>query len=469
MKRLVFLLLISMFILVACAGEDDEDTNGGLEGVSNDNTPTTINDNVADAPRLDDELVINDSLVANISSPEANIFEMPDIEGLDGQLLFVQGNASSVAPNDGDSGRIFLANFDGSQPQMLATRVYTTSVSLSPDKKHVFYTGVSGRSWYTHLLNLDTLETTQLTQLQSRFGTATGWSPDGQWLTFVNPGGANQILIRVDGSARLDLGNGVVFWTHDNQIIFINFQFNTDTQTTETEAQVIDPLTQELTVLDFAIDFNDPSGGIIFAELLAEEGHILASNYWTAGQNGTVMLLPDEENYLNVQSLTPGNTVTNAAALCGQFQMSEHTPANPAGEVFYDVTDTLTITDIQLHDGGYFLERWYLDNCDFDLENLHISLEYVKLGEDTQVITEDVYPGVDVNPSFMRANNGVRYTTSADGRYIIWIEGTYATLTTTLKMTDLVTNETADLMIWTSSSTNNFVIFDAFTAVFLVD
>ena len=474
MKRIVFLLLISMFILAACGGGDDDESDGGLEGVSSENTPTTVNEDSEDAESTGDSDT-SDNLVANIPAIEANIFEMPTIDGLEGRLLFVQGNTKAPNPRDGDAGRLFLANFDGSQPQMLATRVYTTSLTLLPDQSKMFYVAIDGRSWYAYLLDLATLESTQLMRLEGQFGGISGWSPDGRWLTVNNPPpvGSGQFLMNTDGSFNYKVGNGGIIWTKDSQFIFMGIQSNSDFNAPPvfTSIELIDPVTQERTPLDLPINLEDLLNipGNMFFEMLEDAGYGVVSNYATASLNGASMLLPDETTYLNVQALTPNNATTNSPVFCGQFELSEILLGSSETNTLYEVNNTVTITDIQLHESGYFFQRWFLSNCEYGLDNLNIALEYVASDETAQVITSTLYPGTGVNPSFIRINNGFKYTVSPDGRYVIWIDGSFASITTTLKITDLETNETADLMTWTSSSANNFVIFDAFTSVLWVE
>ncbi len=473
MKRLVFLLLISLFILVACGGGDEDDSDGGLEGVSDENTPTTSVDNTDsnDSGDTVDNNMASDSLVANIPDPQANIFEMPAVEGLPGQLIFVQGNTTSVLPSDGDAGRIFLANFDGSQPQMLATRVYTTSVSLSPDKSKIFYMAVEGRSWYAYLLDLNTLESTQLLHLQNQFGGVSGWSSDGTWLTVINPPpvGDGQYLVSADAATNLELGNGGILWLDNNQLIYTAMEgggFNGPP--TFVGVELVDPTTQERTPIELPISLDEiPTlTGTEYSQILAELGFTPISNFSVSAQNAGSTLLPGGESYLNVQAQT---ATASAPSTCDEFKVEEIMIGTEETTALYTVKDTLALTDLQVYGDGYLVERWSLNDCNFGLDNLNVSLEYFKANAEPQVLVEHLYPGTDVNLSFVRINSGAKYTLSPDERYIIWIDGSFGSLTTTLKIMDLATQETADLMTWTASSTNRFVIFDAFSSVLWVE
>ena len=480
MKRYVFVMVIFAFILVACGGESKNE--GGLEAVDGDgNTPRSSANQgkAALAENSDtttaDALVANDSALAKVVPSDTNIFEMPVVEDMAGQLLIVQGNTRRPGYDIGDEGRIFYASFEGGLPEMIATRVYTTSVILSPDKQKLAFIAVDGIRWYLNILDIKTREVTQLMRLQSQFGNVTGWSPDGAWviLNIPVPVGPGQILVKLDGSETVNLGNGTAFWTTDNRIVFMNWQIfqGTFQPPQAQDVQIYDLATGEWSPVDISLDITtlNIAGGMDLVSDLTAQSIELAPNFATFGQYGFgAMILPDGEQILMSQGTTPPDSLSNVPPHCSDWEIALYAPTGEQTHLLYEAENTAYVSDFRQVEDSFYYERWYFEGCQLDNVALRIAIERITPDAEVEVLTETVYPGEDINLAFMRVNNGTKYDISADGRYMVWLEGNYNDLLTGLRLTDLVTGETVDLMTWQSSNTNTFLTSEAFTSVFWI-
>ncbi len=476
MKRYFFMLVILAVILVACGNNNDD--NGGLESVDDTgNTPrSSANQGSSASENVDSQTnlsIENNGLLSNIPPAELNVFEMPPVSDMSGEILFVQGNTRTSGYNEGDAGRIFYASFEGGEPEVVATRVFTTSVIMSPDKQKLAFIRANGIRWYLNILDIQTHEVTELIRLRSQFGNITGWSPDGEWL-IVNvpvPVGTGQILVKLDGSESVELGSGVPFWTTDNRIVLMSLQIfqGTFDPPQVQDVQIYDPATDEWSPI--SINFDPTSlnifGGIDLVSELNNQSIELAPNFAAFSQYGFgAMLFPERDDILMVQGTTPSESLSNVPPHCGNWEMAMYAPNGEQTSLFYEVTDTAYISDINYVDGYFYYQRWYFNGCELANSALQVALERQTIDGEVELITDQLYPGEDINLTFMRVNNGTKYSISPDGRYVLWIEGSYDERLTGLRLTDLETGETAELMTWQSDNPNAFLSFEAFTSVF---
>ena len=468
MKRYWFLTIIMLMILSACGGDAKEldDSAGGLEGVASSSTDETSAKANKNTTSTDTQVY---SMIESIPNPTDQDFTMPHLDGLEGQLLFVQGNTDNQSPNLGPGGRMYLASFDGGTPVQLAERVSEPSVMVSPDGTMVGYAAVEGFSWYMYVMDLTTQEPIQLQKLANRFGFIEDWSPNMEWVLFRNNG--NRLVVRVNGTDLQDLGNAFALWTTDNQLLVINVdQFFGDAQQERTveQAYLLDPVTQNqtdlgltdmlLTLANFQLNSLEP--------ILAENNvELMPTSHGGAGVFGfPIVLMPDGDTQIWVE----GTQFTNNIEVCYSWalQSAALSDSSEPREI-YRAEDTLGLTDFtQTADGGLIFQRWYLDECHSQPEALRGEIVNITPDGQSEIITDEIYPGIST--AFLRASTGKKYTLSPDGRYMIWVGGSLESTASGIYLTDLASKQTAELMTWKASDVNRFLIWEAYNAVFWV-
>lgn len=471
MKRYYFITtILCLFLISACGGSDDS-KDSGLQGASD----ATESEAARTEPVDEDVVASSDetSVFANVQTVSANEFSFPSIETLDGQIFFVQGDMNADDLLGGTGGRIYQATFDGATPERMAERVYASTVTLTADKDYLIFNSAEGRRRYVFSLDLATGEVHNLIQLQSQFGILGTTSPDGEWMTMV-PFQQGQLLARVDGTESMELGQGALFWTPDNQIImayidnFIQFQ-NPNPPTLERIEQ-IDPLTGEAVALEVSFDPADPNllnGGGLYNVL--QEADIEVAPNFGIGTNFPGNFLFNEANFIIIQGLTPPQNALNTPAHCGVWQIGLGPDPNTPSQILVEVADTAFLTDTYFDGTAFYYQRWYFPDCRLAENNLHVDLERVEPGTAPTLVAADLYPGVDINLGFLRANNGRKYAISPDGLFAAWISGSLADRTTAINMTEIASGDTAKVFEWTSSDNNTFLATEAINAIFWVE
>lgn len=463
-----FSAIILAFLLAACGGGGDDE--GGLQSANNTSVSNSDNQTVIDSNDDAPEDTLNTSF-SNAPLITTNERAIPEVAELDGTVILVQGDMNADHLLRGTGGTIYITQFDGSEPEPIIDRVYAATVTLSPDKRFLVFNASEGRRRYVYSLEIATREVRQLALLSNQFGFVNGWSPDGEWIT-LTPFQQGVIVTRLDGTSSFELGQGASLWTTDGQVIFFEidnfFQFNNPNPPELVGMQLVDPSTAEATDVEFEFTTTDTSLGTLIASAEAAGFDVAPTFHFSAHFPATY--LTEDERLFNIQGVTPSNTdgFFGTPPHCGQWQMSYAGGSEAGLNIFLDVQDTAFISDIYREAERVFYERWYFPDCHLAEGNLVVALESVIPGEDPQVITDDIYPGVDINLGFLRANSGRRYAVSPDQQYVAWISGSLASNNTKLNVTHIDSGDTITILEWQAANSNSFLATEALNAVFWI-
>jgi hypothetical protein len=288
------------------------------------------------------------------------------------------------------------------------------------------------------------------------------------------PVGAGQIVAKLDGTSASTIGPGFVFWAADNQILMINQEapnggvFPGGPPPINASIDLYNPATGERTPVTVDVDLNNNTPTLapsIIAALEAQGFDIVTQTNFPL-QFGGGGLLQDEEDFLSIVNVSPPGELFNAPVQCAEWEFSKIPLVGGNTETFFTLTNTAGITDVVERDGTFFYLRWYFTGCTLDLANLRIALEYIEPGiGEAVVITDEVYPGEDLNLNFLRSTNGTKFYVSPDGRYVTWLKGNIDSLTTTIVITDLETQTEAELITWRAANANSFRTSEGFISV----
>jgi hypothetical protein len=465
-------VIILVLLLAACGGGSDDE--GGLESANN----TSVSSNNANTdsvdPNKEEDDASNETLntsFSNAPSITTNELVIPEVDELEGTLIFVKGDLNSDDLLRGTGGTIYLAKFDGSEPQPVMDRVFASTVTLSPNKHYLLFNASEGRRRYVYSLDIESGEVHQLALLRNQFGFVNSWSPDVEWIT-LTPFQQGVVVAKLDGTESFELEAGNVLWTTDGQIIHFEianfFQFNNPDPPELVSMQLIDPSIGEATDVEFEFDPSNTSLGALISN--AEAAGFDVAPTFRVTSNFPATFVTEDERIFAVQGVTPQDpdSFFNTPPHCGQWQMSYSSAPNTNPDIFLDILDTALISDIYHEDERIFYERWYFPDCELTEGNLVIALESVIPGEDRQIISEDIYPGVDINLGFLRGNSGRRYAVSPDQQYVAWISGSLESMKTTLNVTHVPSGDTIPILDWLAPDRNAFLATEAFNAVFWV-
>jgi Tol biopolymer transport system component len=118
--------------------------------------------------------------------------------------------------SDGKDWNLVLANLDGSQKQLVASKAVWGA--LSPDGTHAAFSGPDGT------MRVD-LASGKTTVFMAGSGYDIHWSPDGTQVALVNPGGAFGVFVaNADGSNQRQLSNlgyeSIAGWSPDGKQVY---------------------------------------------------------------------------------------------------------------------------------------------------------------------------------------------------------------------------------------------------------
>jgi hypothetical protein len=452
--------LVLVLVIAACGGDDD--TGSALEGSGDDDSSSSAQD----VPVADDNSS-NQGVNTDLESvvPGDNVLTMPAVARLQdsGRLIFVQGTLEDGVASEGDGGKLYLADFNGGEPQELAARVYAPSVMLSPNQDQLVYAAAIGRRWYLYVLDLQTLETTQLLQTSNRFSFVTNWSPDGSYIT-ISSFGPGQVLVALDGSASLEIGGGFTIFTQDNLLLSVGIggggQFGGGTFTEP--VRLVDPATMESEDLDITLVPSAGAPGLIAA--MRGAGYELHPNQ-TASYFAQVPMYSAETDAM----LLVNNVTRNGSPeICSTYEMILQSVGEENPEAFAQFPNSLLISDVDQVGDTYYFERWFAPDCNLSLDTLSLELLRQRPGQNTEVILEGLYPGDDININFLRARTGRKYFLSPDGTHVAWISGSLSDQSTAINITRLEDGATAQLLTWKSGNTTSFLSQEAFNSIFWI-
>lgn len=458
MKQYTLLLLLSVIIITACGGSESRD-GPGLVGQNTNPTPTVVSSV--------NTTVDSESPLAALPDAKDQVLRLPDTDALPGRLLYLQGNTDNASLRIGPGGRLFLAKFDGSESVQLAERISESSVMVSHDRSMVGYAAVDGYRWYLYIMNLDDQQPVQIYHLRDRFGFIEGWSPDMKWvLVRSNNTG---IITSVDGATQYTFPSSYVFWLEDSRALVVEVEnFFDDSQQDLRDLFIFNPVTDERTALNptiTAVSLSTFPGSTIQTILREHGTSLVANSTGSPGVFGFPFLLLDSSIQLLLDAPDQVNATLNP---CDTWTINE-IPLSDTGEAttVYTLEDTLNLSDFApVGDDSLLFTRWYMDNCDTQVESLRSEVIMVNAEGEAEVIVDDIYPGVST--SFMRASTGRRYAISPDGRYLAAITGSFTDMNSAITLIDLSTGDNVDVMTWQSADANSFLIWEAFTAIFWV-
>lgn len=451
-----FVLIFLAILLIACNSEGSDGSNGGLRGASSNETTS-------------EEIQSTDSLISQIAAPVDQSGMLPKVDGLDGRIVFTQGNTNEISGRIGSGGVIGLAHFDGQPARLIADRVHPATVKVSPSGRYVGFAAVDFRTWKIYTVDLDFFENdpsleeadylVPLWEGQHQFSFVDGWSPDENWV-MLRPA-PNVVISNNDGSIQYELGTVLAFWLTDNRVLAIELDqpaFN------ETDRQVIDsyifnPATDTRTQIDpgFTV-FNLLHFQASEMKNLLETHNLELFDYnesWHS-QFGRPFAYVGE-HFLNAIY----NRLPTLSRTCNEVVLTSNITSSP----LYVDSDIFALTDFQADASGNTLFlRWLMTECGFSIDQLTGEIVSISAEGELSVLARNVFIGKEF--SSVRASVGKKFDLSPDGRHMIYISGGINSFNTTINLLDLETGASTPIASWTSGNSEDFIIREAYTSVF---
>jgi hypothetical protein len=454
MKR-IFIMLLVIFIS-ACGNGDSEGGKGGLRGASSNRA-------------VDNGIQSANSLISQIPAPVDQAGRLPDIEALSGRLIAVQGNTDELSRRIGQGGVIGTGRFDGELPRGIADRVHPTTVKVSRSGRYLGYTAVDNRIWKMYVVDLNLFDgdpsleegdyAVEVWEAPHAFGFVDGWSPDENWV-MLRPA-PNVVISSNDGSTQYELGPVFAFWLTDNRVLAIQPEqaFLNDIDGPVVDSFIFDPATDTRTQIDPGFTVINPfrfePSNIIN---LLEVHNIVIYDHDEAWEDQFGKpFVSVGEHVLNVRySQFPTLTRT-----CSDIVITHE----ESSTTLYEDTEVFTVTDFQIDAGGNIIFlKWIMEDCGFTIDRLKGEIISVSSEGEATVLADDVFIGKAFDN--LRASIGKKFDISPDGQYMVYISGGIQTFNTTINLVDLQTGESAPLVTWTSGNSEDFLIREAFSAIF---
>ncbi|MCI0709327.1 MAG: hypothetical protein L0154_04110, partial [Chloroflexi bacterium] len=320
-----------------------------------------------------------------------------------------------------------------------------------------------------YVMDLDDQQPIQIYHLRDRFGFIEGWSPDMNWV--LARSNNTRIITSVDGTAQYTFPSSYVFWLEDSRALVVEVEnFFNDRQQDLRDLFIFNPVTDERTVLNptiTTVSLSTFPGSTIQTMLREHNTSLVANSTGGPGVFGFPFLLLNSNIQLLLDSPNQVNATLNP---CATWIINEIPLSNSGGEAttVYTLEDTLNLSDFApVGEDSLLFTRWYMDNCDTQVESLRSEIIMVNTEGEAEVVVDDIYPGIST--SFMRASTGKRYAISPDGRYLAAITGSFTGMKSAVSVVDLSTGNRVDVMAWQSADANSFLIWEAFTAIFWVN
>lgn len=439
-------LLILPGTLSACGS--DQEKAPALQAVGSDQDDSISQAGVGSAA----------SLLDGLPQPAMGDLVLPVVEGIDGGLVFVQGD------------ELYRGWFDGGRAARIAENVNPALFEPSPDGRALAYSSMKdvsqefGNVTTTYqvvilaIINLDTLGITPTIDIDERFshtpGILPGWAPTGAAIFSFNQDGL--FLIRADQPVAQPVsGTQHAAWLTDGSALL--FDTAGDAVPGDEQSPLalyhFDPATGERTRLDITIDDPASADFMLLEPALYAMGLVYDETFIDYHR---AALLPDDTRvYID----WPLAVKQGENDLCGTWQIKRQprTETTPP-DVIYTVDDTTFLTDLAaLPDGSLVFLKWTLAGCQFT-GAMGVELLRLVPGEQPTVIADQIDPGYNANPNeigHLGTIHGRKYAISPDGRILAWIGGGTATGTSSIYLTDLQTGGTA-LLLTDSAGSHGF-------------
>ncbi len=446
--RLIGLFLVLVLAMVACGGDDDE---------------ASLSSGSSDSARSNNAQTGSETQETNVS--DLTGWNLEPIEGLEDDLVFVQGRT------------LYMTHFDGDEPTMIAEEIFPPTLGISPDGTSITYNDLLSRTdRFMTLASLETLESVQLVDSQGDFGGFGAWSPNGEWaFVFSFP---RFFVAKVDGTQTYSMEsfqnqNLITFWLTDNTVLLIVQNNNTnvnfvrrfdpeadeDIEITEDNQQAL------IEAWNAASAFRAPlDDGLHFQQLVAELlGEPLVFAVDLEAEN------PPAINVIGPPPPAPGGG-GGAPQLCVDWEIQRQEIALGVDpETVYVARDTLFISNLSvLDDGTLIFLRWYFPECG---QRNHVA-NVMRITPDgtAEVLADAVDPSTSQNYGFFFGDVGAHLSVSTDGQFAVWIGGGLDAGETTLNLINLETNETTIIAreVRNVANSSTFHLDTMFTSVLFV-
>ncbi len=425
----LFLGIILIALLTGCGTNSSDNENVGLEAARDDNSQTITTNS-------------SDSVDSDTPNNEINQFN------LENTLVYITGFD------------LYLWDFTQPEPEKVDLMVDPDHVYVDPEQKYLVVGAASEGTFGLYKVDTATRNTSEIVQLSNYSfyprWSILSWSPNGEWI-LINAAnvGAPLGFVRADGSleSAIKIADDwrPTYWTNENKLVLLETedQFRTaEHRFVQVEGvKILDPADDDAEDLTSQIDLDFINGAQDRNEQyerLVDALHSIDITFASFDSSATevptpriAIQRPDDQAESNLYC----NTWRIAEWDVNQGLSDEPT------RILYEFEDTALLTHFtQLPDGSVlFIHGWYPD-CQYgipegELIHMHTDGTY-------EVLSEDIMSAGDTS-AFNGSLDSVRYLVAPNNNTVIWIyQGENGVPEEqTLYVTDLVSGETAELLI----------------------